>query len=136
MKRILEDSPARGYQLFRWQKQKPDGSVVILPNYYIRRGQKSVSTGTDRLKDAKVAVKKLAGEDAQARRRRTAKPDTITVDTLLDLVIEDYAKNEQKSLTEAKARIQRGEIGWPNSPGPFRVARHSLSISRMRRIRP
>jgi integrase len=108
MKRILEDSPVRGYQLFRWQKQKPDGSVVILPNYYIRRGQKSVSTGTDRLKDAKVAVKKLAGEDAQARRRRTAKPDTITVNNLLDLVIEDYAKNEQKSLREAKARVQRG----------------------------
>jgi hypothetical protein len=66
MKRILEDSPVMGYQLFRWQKQKPDGSVVILPNYHIRSGQKSVSTGTDRLKNAKGAVKKLAGEDAQA----------------------------------------------------------------------
>ncbi len=40
--------------------------MEVLPNYYIRRRGKDLSTGTDRLKDAKIAVKKLAGEDARA----------------------------------------------------------------------
>ena len=40
MKRILQESPVKGYQLFRYQKQNPDGSLVILPNYYIRHDGK------------------------------------------------------------------------------------------------
>jgi hypothetical protein len=71
VKRIMEESPVDGYQLFRYSKLKADGTAVILPNYYIRHGGRETSTGTDRLKDAKVAVKKLAGEQAHEKRRRT-----------------------------------------------------------------
>ncbi|HUE02202.1 MAG TPA: site-specific integrase [Bryobacteraceae bacterium] len=108
MKRIMDQSPVAGYQLFRYAKQKPDGTTIILPNYYVRHEGKDTCTGTDRLKEAKIAVKKQAGEDAQVRRRRTAKPDPVTVGTLLDLVIEDYKANDQKSLKHARAQIEHG----------------------------
>jgi integrase len=52
-------------------------------------------------------LKKQAGEDAQVR-RRTARPDEVTVGTILDLVIEDYAANGQKTLKHAKGQIERG----------------------------
>jgi hypothetical protein len=94
--------------LYRWEKRKSDGTVVILPNYYIRHDGKDTCTKTDRLKDAKTAVKKLAGEDAQTRRRRTAPPEDVTVGTLLDLVTEDYKENGQKTLAHAKAQIEHG----------------------------
>ena len=108
MKRILEDSPVTGYQLYRWAKTKPDGTTVILPNYYIRHGAKDVCTGTDRLKDAKIMVKKRAGEEAQTRRRRTPEPDEVVVGTLLDLVIEDYIANDQNTLKHARGQIEHG----------------------------
>ncbi|HXW14064.1 MAG TPA: site-specific integrase [Terriglobia bacterium] len=108
MKRILEASPVKGYQLFRYLKEKPDGSRVVLPNYYVRHGGTETSTGTDRLQDAKIAVKKLAGEEARQRRRRTAKPEEVTVGTLLDLVIKDYAANGLKTLKHARAQVERG----------------------------
>jgi hypothetical protein len=79
MKRIMEASPVDGYQLFRYAKVKPDGTTVVLPHYYVRHGGKEISTGTDRLSDAKTAVKKKAGEDTQIRRRRTARPAESTV---------------------------------------------------------
>jgi hypothetical protein len=60
VKRIFEDSPVAGYQLFRYEKRKPDGTTTILPNYYIRHRGKETCTGTDRIKDAKTAVKKMA----------------------------------------------------------------------------
>ncbi|HTX37640.1 MAG TPA: site-specific integrase [Bryobacteraceae bacterium] len=108
MKRILEESPVKGYQLYRWEKRKSDGTVMILPNYYIRHDGKDTCTKTDRLKDAKTAVKKLAGEDAQTRRRRTARPQDVTIGTLLNLVIQDYRENGQKTLAHAKAQVEHG----------------------------
>jgi hypothetical protein len=108
MRRLLEDSPVKGYQLYRWEKRKPDGTAVVLPKYYIRHGGKDTCTGIDRLRDAKVAVKKLAGEEAQERSRRTARPDEVTIGTLLDLVIEDYRANGQKTLKHAKGQIEHG----------------------------
>jgi hypothetical protein len=89
LKRILEKSPVRGYQLFRWQREQADGSTVTLPNYYIRHDGKSTSTGSDRLADAKAAVRKMAGEHAQARRRRSAQPQDVTVGTLLNGNVSD-----------------------------------------------
>ena len=106
MKRILEDSPVKGYQLFRFEKRKVDGTTAILPNYYIRHQGQDTCTGTDRLKDAKIAVKKLAGQDAQSIRRRSVRPDEVTVGTLLDLVIEDYRVNDQKTLKNARGQIE------------------------------
>jgi hypothetical protein len=108
MRRILEHSPVKGDQLFRFEKRKPDGTTINLPNYYIRHDGNDVCTGTDRLRDAKTAVKKQACEDAQARRRRTAKPAQVTLGALLDLVIADYRADGQKSLKETKARIENG----------------------------
>lgn len=57
VKRILEESPVKGYQLYRWEKRKPDGSVTVLPNFYVRHNGKDTCTKTDRLlKEAKIAV--------------------------------------------------------------------------------
>jgi integrase len=106
MKRIMEPSPVRGYQLFRWEKRKLDGTASVLPHYYIRHGGKDTCTGTDRLRDAKIAVKKQAGEEAHDRRRRTARPAAVTVGTLLDLVLEDYKANGHKTLKHAKGQIE------------------------------
>jgi integrase len=108
MKRILEESPVKGYQLFRYEKQSSEGTAVILPKYYIRHDGNEICTKTDRLKDAKIAVKKMAGDDAQVRRRRTARPQDVSVGTLLDLVIEDYRQNGQKTLKHVKAQIEHG----------------------------
>ena len=105
MRRILEDSPVKGYQLFRYQKRRADGTTIILPNYYIRYQGKDTCTGTDRLKDAKTAVKKKAGEDAQTLRKRAARPSEVNVGTLLDLVIEDYKANGQKTIKNARGQI-------------------------------
>ena len=49
MKRIMDQSPVAGYQLFRYVKRKPDGTTIILPNYYVRHEGKDTCTGTDRL---------------------------------------------------------------------------------------
>lgn len=106
MKRILETSPVKGYQLFRFEKKKADGSSVVLPNWYIRHGSKTTCTGTDRLQDAKAAIKKQAGQDSQERRRRTARPDEVTVGELLDLVLEDYRVNGQTTLANARGQIE------------------------------
>jgi len=48
----------------------------------------------------------MAGEDSQIRHRRTAPPEQVTVGTLLDLVIEDYKQNGQKTLKHAKGQIE------------------------------
>lgn len=106
MKRILEDSPVKGYQLFRYEKIKADGTVSILPNFYIRRGGKDTCTGTDRLKDAKAAIKKQAGEESHDHKRRTAHPDEVKIGTLLDLVIDDYKANGQKTIGNACGQIE------------------------------
>ena len=50
-------------------------------------------------------MKKQAGEDAQQSRRRTARPVDVTIGTLLDLVIEDYKLNEQKTVKDANGKI-------------------------------
>ena len=89
MKRILEDSPVTGYQLFRFQSKRADGTPVTYPKYYIRHGHKTVCTKTEDLRQAKIEVKKLAGKDAEGHRRLTAAPVEVRVGTLLDLVIED-----------------------------------------------
>ena len=47
----------------------------------------------------------MAGEDSQIRRRRTANLDETTVGQLLDLVIEDYIANGQKSLKHARGLV-------------------------------
>jgi len=108
MKRIMEDSPVKGYQLFRFVKRRPDGVEIVLPKYYVRHRAKDTRTGTDNLAKAKIAVKKQAGDDAQERRHRTAGPDTVTVGTLLDLVTEDYRVNDHKTLKHAAAQIEHG----------------------------
>jgi TATA-box binding protein (TBP) (component of TFIID and TFIIIB) len=73
MRRILEDSPVVGYQLFRFEGKRVDGTRVLYPKYYIRHAGKTVCTGTERLSDAKTKVKKMAGDDAQklGRLKRT-----------------------------------------------------------------
>ena len=108
MKRILSDSPVKGYQLFRFEKKKADGSSVTLPNWYIRHGDKTTSTGTDRLQDAKAMIKKQAGLDVQDRRRSrlTQSTDEVTVGALLNLVIEDYKANGQKTIKNACGQIE------------------------------
>ncbi len=95
--RILEESPVKGYQLFRFQRQKADGTKMTLPNYYFRHRGKDTCTETDRLNEAKLVVKRATGEEARGRRRRT-KPiaEPVTVGRLLDLVIEDYEANWHK----------------------------------------
>ena len=106
MKRILSSSPVKGYQLFRFVKKKSDGASVILPNWYIRHGSKTTCTGTDRLQDAKAMIKKQAGQEGQERRRRTSRPDEVTIGTLLDLVLEDYRVNGHKTLKNARGQIE------------------------------
>ena len=106
MKRILSSSPVKGYQLFRFVKKKSDGASVILPNWYIRHGSKTTCTGTDRLQDAKAMIKKQAGQEGQELRRRTSRPDAVTIGALLDLVLEDYRVNGHKTLKNARGQIE------------------------------
>lgn len=106
MKRILEDSPVVGYQLFRFEGKRQDGTPILYPNYYIRHAGKTICTGTDRLGEAKIKVKKMAGEDAQGRRRFTAPPVEVRVGTLLDLVIEDYLQSGQKTIADVRHKIE------------------------------
>src|SRR5215472_15526054 len=102
MKRILEDSPVVGYQLFRFQGKRADGTPVTYPNYYIRHAGKTVCIDTAKLSEAKIKVKKMAGEDAQGQKRLTAPPIEVRVGTLLDLVIEDYKATGNKTTVHAK----------------------------------
>ena len=51
MKRIQEESPVKGYQLFRYLKVNADGTETLVPNYYIRHRGKDTCTKTDRLQD-------------------------------------------------------------------------------------
>jgi integrase len=105
VKRILEESPVTGYQLFRFEGKRADGTSVIYPNY-LRHAGKTVCTATSRLSEAKIKVKKMAGEDAQTQKRLTPSPVEVRVGTLLDLVIEDYKQKGQNSLPHAKAQIE------------------------------
>jgi hypothetical protein len=105
VKRILEDSPVRGYQLFRYARVMEDGTTVVSPVYYIRHRDKEVCTGLDRLQDAKALVKKKAGEDAQ-RFGQLANPGRVKVGDLLDLVIEDY-KTSGQAVEDARAKIEQ-----------------------------
>lgn len=102
----MEESPVKGYKLFRFEKTKADGTTTILPNYYIRYRDQDICTGTDRLKDAKAAIKKQAGQDVQEHRRRTARPEEVTIGALLDLVLEDYKSNGHKTLKNARGQIE------------------------------
>jgi integrase len=105
MKRILEESPVTGYQLFRFEGKRSDGTPIVYPKYYIRHGAKTTCTKTDRLSDAKAKVKKMAGEDASGLKRRVAV--NVRVGTLLDLVIEDY-KAAGRNSDPTKGRIDCG----------------------------
>jgi len=67
MKRLLEKSPVKGYQLFRHQGVKKDGTPVIYPNYYIRYAGRSVCTGTDQIEVAKTILR-VAKKMADAKR--------------------------------------------------------------------
>ena len=106
MKRIMEESPVQGYQLFRYEKRKSDGTATILPNFYIRHDGRETCTGTDRLGDAKAAIKKQAGLDVRDRHRRTQRINDVTVGELLDLVIEDYRVNKHKTIKNAQGQIE------------------------------
>jgi integrase len=106
VKRILEQSPVIGYQLFRFQSKRADGTPVIYPNYYVRHAGKTVCTGTSRLSEAKTKIKKIAGDDAQTEKRLTATSMEVRVGTLLDLVIEDYKQTGQKTIGHAKGQIE------------------------------
>ena len=106
MKRILEASPVVGYQLFRYQGKRADGTQVVYPNYYIRHAGRTTCAETSRLSEAKIKVKKMAGEDAQNRKRLTAPTVEVRVSTLLDLVIEDYKQGGQKTIAHAKGQIE------------------------------
>ena len=105
MKRILEDSPVVGYQLFRFEGKRADGTRVLYPKYYVRHRGKTFCTGIERLRDAKTRVKKMAGDDAQKLGRLTAPPIDVRVGTLLDLVIEDYKQSGQKTITDVRRKI-------------------------------
>jgi hypothetical protein len=106
MKRILSDSPVKGYQLFRFEKKKADGSAVMLPNFYIRHGDKTTCTGTDRLQDAKAMIKKQAGLDVRDRRRSRITQDEVTVGALLDLLVDDYKANGHRTIKNAQGQIK------------------------------
>lgn len=106
MKRILEKSPVVGYQLFRFQATRADGTTVVYPKYYIRHDGKTTCTKVTKLADAKAKVKKMAGEDAVVQRRAVAV--NITVGALLDLVLSDYKDGGQKTLADAKGKIENG----------------------------
>jgi len=108
MKRILEESPVVGYQLFRFQGRRADGTPILYPKFYIRHGKKTVCTKKEKLGEAKTAVKKMAGEDAQGQRRLTAPPPDVRVGTLLDLVIEDYKQSGQKTIAGTRGKIKNG----------------------------
>jgi integrase len=106
MKRILEVSPVVGYQLFRFEGKRKDGSPILYPNYYVRYAGKTTCTGTDRLSEAKIKVKKMAGEDAQGHRRLTAPPAEVRVRKLLDLVIEDYVQSGRRTIADVRHKIE------------------------------
>jgi integrase len=94
--------------LFKYAGKRTDGSEIVYPKYYARHLGKTVCLKTDRLVDAKIKVKKMAGEDAQGQRRLTAPPIEVRVGTLLDLVIEDYKATGNKTTVHAKAQIENG----------------------------
>jgi integrase len=110
MKRLMEPSPVKGYQLFRYQGTRADGTSVTYPNYYIRRSAtgKTVNTKTDRLAVARNRVKRLAGEQALEGRRQTPPLEDVRVGMLLDLVIEDYRTSGQKTIADVKGKIEQG----------------------------
>ena len=58
MKRILEDSPVVGYQLFRYQDTRADGTQVVYPNFYVRHAGRTECLKTANLKEAKGKVKR------------------------------------------------------------------------------
>jgi hypothetical protein len=106
MKRVLESSPVTGYQLYRIEKLKADGTPTLLKTYYVRHRGIDTCLKTDRLTQAKNSVKKMAGEAAQVLRRRTERPDQVTIGALLDLVVEDYKANGHKTLANMEGQVK------------------------------
>lgn len=104
MKRILEESPVTGYQLFRFEGKRADGAPVVYPNYYIRHNGVTTCTKVSKLSEAKLKVKKMAGEDAQGRKQLSAVED-VRVGTLLDLLLEDYKQKEHRSIATVRGQI-------------------------------
>ena len=68
----------------------------------------TVCTETPHLGEAKTKVKKMAGEDVQQRKRLSAPTEDVHVGTLLDLVVEDYKQSGQKTIADARAKIDNG----------------------------
>ena len=101
MKRIYVQSPVKGYMIFRYTEK---GKVY--PNYYIRHNNKETNTKTDRLKDARAKLKQMAGEAAQDKRAESI--GDVRVGALLDLVIEDYIASGQKTLADARGKVEHG----------------------------
>ena len=50
----------------------------------------------------------MAGEDVQQRKRLTAPTEDVYVATILDLVIEDYKQSDQKTIGDARRKIDNG----------------------------
>ncbi len=95
-----------GYQLFRFEGKRADGTPILYPNYYVRHAGETTCTKMSKLADAKAKVKKMAGEDAGVRRRAVAV--NVSVGALLDLVLKDYKEGGQKTLADARGKIENG----------------------------
>ena len=108
MKRLIEDSPVVGYQLFRYEGKRADGTPVVYPQYYIRHNGIETSTKTEKLNDARLKVKRLAGQDAQHKKRLNARVGGVKMGELFDLVIEDYKQGGQKTIGSVRGKIDNG----------------------------
>jgi integrase len=111
MKRVLETSPVTGYQLFRFEGKRSNGTAIVYPNYYIRQpGGATINTHTDNLASAKNAVKKLAGDAVRGEKRRS--DGKVLVGELLDMLLKDYEQRGNRSLVTLRGQVE-------NSLRPF-----------------
>jgi integrase len=106
MKRVFSESTVKGYQLFRYQGRRADGSPVVYPVFYIRHNSKEIRAETDILHVAQLKIKRQAGEEAHESRKRASEIDT-RVGALLDLVVEDYIA-AGRNAKDVKSKIDCG----------------------------
>jgi len=89
-----EKSPVRVYHLFKYGRRASRRHSCHLPTYYTRHAGKIISLKTEKLSEAKTKIKKIAGDDRQNSKRRSATIGEVRVG--------------QKTVRDVKKKIQHG----------------------------
>lgn len=95
--------------LYQQKKKKPDGTVAVLPTWWIKYSKNGrvfrESTGTKVCADAELFLKRRLGEVATGK-FAGLHVERILVDQLFDDLLEDYKLNRRATIVETTSRLK------------------------------